>query len=40
MTKPRIFVTRIIPEKGLDMVQSLAADYERRGVAGSAAAGL
>jgi glyoxylate reductase len=28
MTKPRIFVTRLIPEKGLDMVQSLAADYD------------
>jgi glyoxylate reductase len=28
MTKPRIFVTRMLPEKGLDMVQSLAADYD------------
>jgi len=28
MTKPRIFVTRQIPEKGLEMVQSLAADYD------------
>jgi len=27
MTKPRIFVTRLIPEKGLEMVRSLAADY-------------
>src|SRR5512143_774404 len=27
MTKPRIFVTRMIPEKGLEMVRSLAADY-------------
>jgi glyoxylate reductase len=28
MTKPRIFVTRLIPEKGLDMVQNLAANYD------------
>jgi glyoxylate reductase len=28
MTNPRIFVTRLIPEKGLEMVQSLAADYD------------
>lgn len=28
MTRPRIFVTRLIPEKGLEMVQSLAPDYE------------
>ncbi len=28
MTKPRIFVTRMIPEKGLDMVQGLASDYD------------
>jgi glyoxylate reductase len=28
MAKPRIFVTRVIPEKGLQMVQGLAADYD------------
>jgi len=28
MTRPRIFVTRVIPEKGLAMVRSLAADYD------------
>ncbi len=28
MAKPRLFVTRIIPRKGLDMVQSLRADYD------------
>lgn len=28
MSKPRLFVTRIIPPKGLDMVQSLRADYD------------
>ncbi len=28
MTKPRIFVTRLIPPKGLAMVQNLAADYD------------
>ena len=28
MTKPRIFVTRMIPPKGLAMVQNLAADYD------------
>ena len=27
MTKPRIFVSRLIPEKGLEMVRGLAADY-------------
>src|SRR5512134_1297996 len=28
MTRPRIFVTRLIPEKGLEQVQGHAADYE------------
>ena len=28
MSKPRLFVTRIIPPKGLDMVQALSADYD------------
>lgn len=28
MSKPRIFVTRILPQKGLDMVQTLSADYD------------
>ncbi len=28
MTKPRIFVTRLVPEKGLDMVRALSADYD------------
>lgn len=28
MSKPRIFVTRIIPQKGLDRVQTLSADYD------------
>ncbi len=28
MSKPKIFVTRIIPEKGLEMVRSLSADYD------------
>ena len=28
MTKPRIFVTRVIPSKGLEMVQNLAAAYD------------
>lgn len=28
MSKPRLFVTRHIPPKGLDMVQSLRADYD------------
>ncbi|MBI5564956.1 MAG: D-glycerate dehydrogenase [Chloroflexi bacterium] len=27
MSKPRLFVTRIIPAKGLDMVQTLSAEY-------------
>ena len=28
MTRPRIFITRVIPPKGLEMVQSLAAEYD------------
>ena len=28
MSRPRLFVTRIIPQKGLDMVQTLSADYD------------
>ncbi len=28
MSKPRLFVTRLIPQIGLDMVQSLSADYD------------
>lgn len=28
MSKPRLFVTRLIPQKGLDMVQTLSADYD------------
>ncbi|HTP09555.1 MAG TPA: D-glycerate dehydrogenase, partial [Anaerolineae bacterium] len=28
MTQPRIFVTRLIPPQGLEMVQSLAAEYD------------
>jgi glyoxylate reductase len=28
MARPRLFVTRIIPQKGLDMVQTLSADYD------------
>ncbi len=28
MPKPRIFVTRVIPQQGLDMVQALSADYD------------
>ncbi len=28
MIQPRLFVTRLIPEKGLEMVRSLSADYE------------
>jgi glyoxylate reductase len=28
MTRPRIFVTRLMPPHGLDMVQSLAANYD------------
>lgn len=28
MSKPRIFVTRIIPQKGLDMVRQLEAEYD------------
>ena len=28
MSKPRLFVTRVIPQKGLEMVQALSADYD------------
>jgi glyoxylate reductase len=28
MPKPRIFVTRVIPQQGLDMVQALSANYD------------
>jgi glyoxylate reductase len=28
MSRPRLFVTRIIPQKGLDLVRTLSADYD------------